>query len=149
MGCNFEDLPEAMNDRETWRERVRDIRASRTTWWWWWWWQWNYMGFGRMISWVWNVNKKSQYRYYLNFNFIIRKNTICHFVFFYNHFVSKNYIIQLLTFKSYRQTHPKYRSSHRSISSRKSMPLLSDSATHWPIKGRAHWFLFPLKNYFL
>ena len=37
-GCNPEDLPEAMNDRETWRERVRDIRASRTTWWWWWWW---------------------------------------------------------------------------------------------------------------
>ena len=30
-GCNPEDLPEAMNDRETWRERVRDIRASRTT----------------------------------------------------------------------------------------------------------------------
>ena len=37
-GCNPEDLPEAMNDRETWRERVRDIRASRTSWWWWWWW---------------------------------------------------------------------------------------------------------------
>ena len=37
-GCNPEDLPEAMNDRETGRERVRDIRASRTTWWWWWWW---------------------------------------------------------------------------------------------------------------
>ena len=35
-GCNPEDLPEAMNDRETYRERVRDIRASRTTWWWWW-----------------------------------------------------------------------------------------------------------------
>ena len=35
-GCNPEDLPGAMNDRETWRERVRDIRASRTTWWWWW-----------------------------------------------------------------------------------------------------------------
>ena len=34
-GCNPEDLPEAMNDKETWRERVRDIRASRTTWWWW------------------------------------------------------------------------------------------------------------------
>ena len=30
-GCNPEDLPEAMNDRETWRERVRDIRASCTT----------------------------------------------------------------------------------------------------------------------
>ena len=33
-GCNPEDLPEAINDRETWKERVRDIRASRTTWWW-------------------------------------------------------------------------------------------------------------------
>ena len=30
-GCNPEDLPEAMNDRETWRERVRDICASRTS----------------------------------------------------------------------------------------------------------------------
>ena len=30
-GCNPEDLPKAMNDRETWRERVRDIRASRTS----------------------------------------------------------------------------------------------------------------------
>ena len=29
-----EDLPEAMNDREKWRERVRDIRATSTTWWW-------------------------------------------------------------------------------------------------------------------
>ena len=34
--CNFEDLPEAMNDREKWRERVRDICAGCTTWWWWW-----------------------------------------------------------------------------------------------------------------
>ena len=33
-GCNPEDLPKAMNDRETWRVRVRDIRASHTTWWW-------------------------------------------------------------------------------------------------------------------
>ena len=36
-GCRPEDLPEAMNDREGWRERVRDIRASSTTLWWWWW----------------------------------------------------------------------------------------------------------------
>ena len=35
-GCSPEDLPEAMNDREKWRERVRDIRASGTTWSWWW-----------------------------------------------------------------------------------------------------------------
>ena len=31
MGCSPEDLPEAMNDREKWRERVRDICASGTT----------------------------------------------------------------------------------------------------------------------
>ena len=37
-GCCPEDLPEAMNDREKWRDRVRDIRATSTTWWWWWWW---------------------------------------------------------------------------------------------------------------
>ena len=36
-GCNSEDQPEVMNDREAWRERVRDIRAGRMTWWWWWW----------------------------------------------------------------------------------------------------------------
>ena len=34
-GCSPEDLPEARNNREKWRERVRDIRASGTTWWWW------------------------------------------------------------------------------------------------------------------
>ena len=34
-GCSPEDLPEAMNDREEWRERVRDIRAGGTTRWWW------------------------------------------------------------------------------------------------------------------
>ena len=34
-GCCPEDLPRAMNDREKWRERVRDIRAASTIWWWW------------------------------------------------------------------------------------------------------------------
>ena len=34
-GCCPEDLPSAMNDREEWRERVRDIRATSATWWWW------------------------------------------------------------------------------------------------------------------
>ena len=33
-GCSPEDLPEAMNDREKWREMIRYIRASGTTWWW-------------------------------------------------------------------------------------------------------------------
>ena len=30
-GCSPQDLPEAMNDREKWRERVRDICAGGTT----------------------------------------------------------------------------------------------------------------------
>ena len=33
-GCCPEDLPRVMNDREEWRERVRDIRATSVTWWW-------------------------------------------------------------------------------------------------------------------
>ena len=36
-GCNPEDLLEATNDREKWREMARDIRAGGTTWWRWWW----------------------------------------------------------------------------------------------------------------
>ena len=39
-GCCPEDLPRVMNDREEWRERVRDIRATSARWWWWWWWWW-------------------------------------------------------------------------------------------------------------
>ena len=35
-GCSLEDLPEAMNDREKWRERVWDIRACGMSWWGWW-----------------------------------------------------------------------------------------------------------------
>ncbi len=35
-GCCPEDLPRAMNAREKWRERVRDIRAISTSWWCWW-----------------------------------------------------------------------------------------------------------------
>ena len=34
-GWSPEELPEATNDRERWRERVRDIRAGDTTRWWW------------------------------------------------------------------------------------------------------------------
>ena len=36
-GCSLEDLPEAMNDREKWRDRVMDIRAGGTVWWCRWW----------------------------------------------------------------------------------------------------------------
>ena len=37
-GCSLWDLPEVMNDKVGWRERVRDIRADGATRWWWWWW---------------------------------------------------------------------------------------------------------------
>ena len=47
MRCSMEDLPEAMNNREKWRERVRDIRAGGMTWWWWWW-----LIYTMNISWV-------------------------------------------------------------------------------------------------
>ena len=33
-GCSPEDLLETMNDREKWRERIREIRSCGTTWWW-------------------------------------------------------------------------------------------------------------------
>ena len=36
-GCCSEDLPKAMDDREGWQERDRDIHADSMTWWWWWW----------------------------------------------------------------------------------------------------------------
>ena len=42
-GCCPEDLPEAMKDKEKWRGRVRDIRATSTTWWWWWWYEMFYL----------------------------------------------------------------------------------------------------------
>ena len=35
-GCCPEDLPRAMNDREEWREKARDIRATSAIRWWWW-----------------------------------------------------------------------------------------------------------------
>ena len=35
-GYSPENLPETMDDREGWRERVRDIRADGVTWWWRW-----------------------------------------------------------------------------------------------------------------
>ena len=52
-GCCPEDLPRAMNDREEWQERVRDIRAASTIWWWWWWW------YLRTLKLLWKTLSKS------------------------------------------------------------------------------------------
>ena len=61
-GCSPEDLPEAMNVKEKWRERVRDIRASGTTWWWWWWW----VGFYGISTIVGYLMPNPVYTYILN-----------------------------------------------------------------------------------
>ena len=34
-GCSLEDPPGAMDNRDKWWERVREIHASSATWWWW------------------------------------------------------------------------------------------------------------------
>ena len=39
-GCSPEDLPGAIDDKEGWRVRGRNIHADSSTWWWWWWWWW-------------------------------------------------------------------------------------------------------------
>ena len=38
-GCSPGELPETMDDREGWWERIRDIRADSVTWRWWKWWK--------------------------------------------------------------------------------------------------------------
>ena len=35
IGCCLEDLPKAMDDRDKWQERVREIYVNSMTWWWW------------------------------------------------------------------------------------------------------------------
>ena len=55
--CGTEDLPEAMNDREKWWERVRDIYASGTTWWWWRYMHWSYVTWYCLLY-FWAVNEK-------------------------------------------------------------------------------------------
>ena len=34
-GYSLEDLPGAMDNRDGWQERVREIHAGSVTWWWW------------------------------------------------------------------------------------------------------------------
>ena len=36
--CSLEDLLGVIDDRDGWRERVREIHAGSVSWWWWWWW---------------------------------------------------------------------------------------------------------------
>ena len=81
-GCIPEDLPKAMEDREGWRESVRNIRADSTTWWWWWWWisswcpktmGWNIRIFVyRIVEWfhinLWGCSMCCYYYYYICFS---------------------------------------------------------------------------------
>ena len=84
-GCCPEDLPRAMNNREEWRERVRDIRATSAIWWWWWLVHWalyqenfKYSFMNNLLSW-WNYSqlrfnwtkKKKKYIYIYIYIYII------------------------------------------------------------------------------
>ena len=46
-GCSLEDLPGAMDDRDGWQERVREILAGSVTWWWWR----NWIAWNRNVFW--------------------------------------------------------------------------------------------------
>ena len=37
-GCSLEDPLGVMDDRDGWKERLREICASSVPWWWGWWW---------------------------------------------------------------------------------------------------------------
>ena len=37
-GCSLKDLQGAIDDKDGWWVRVREIRAGSVTCWWWWWW---------------------------------------------------------------------------------------------------------------
>ena len=59
-----------MDDRDEWRERFREIRASSTTWWWWWWWCISLVCFGLLcfmeyqpLCWI--FNEKSNLSIYI------------------------------------------------------------------------------------
>ena len=59
-GCYPEHQPRAINGREEWRERIRDIRATSATWWWWWWWC-IYM----YICFIWYTKSSEDYTHYM------------------------------------------------------------------------------------
>ena len=53
-GWSLNDYPGAMDDREGWRDRVREIRVRSATWWWWWWYSKNV---GIMVT-VWLMDRE-------------------------------------------------------------------------------------------
>ena len=83
-GCCPEDLPRAMYDREEWRDRVRDIRATSTIWWWWWR---LYDAFSMVNKFVWKLvwssvvrNNRDKNSHYKNLKWIKRCLSMCEFI---------------------------------------------------------------------
>ena len=66
-GCSPDDLPEAMNDREKWRESVRDIRAGSTIWWC------MYIKSCYLVSYVWKISRKKNHNYLITNTYSIIK----------------------------------------------------------------------------
>ena len=75
-GCCPEDLPRAMNDREEWRERVRDIRATSTIWWWWWCYIWTFYEHYMFVSHIHHAYVTLYYFIYSNIKTIFRTSQI-------------------------------------------------------------------------
>ena len=59
-GCRLEDQQEAMDGRDEYRERVREIRASGTSWGWWWY---KLEKWIKMQKYIWSINVYILYRY--------------------------------------------------------------------------------------
>ena len=74
MYVHAEDLPRVMNDREEWRERVRDIRATSATWWWWLIW----------LIYCWDKRNGSHLEHILLKMYSLSKRHQCFLLFFFN-----------------------------------------------------------------
>ena len=74
-GCCPEDLPRAINDREEWRERVRDIRATSAIWWCWWWYSYVLSTIFYWFRSFWTVN--FNYTYIINIIYIYMCVCVC------------------------------------------------------------------------
>ena len=88
-GCSPEDLPRAMNDREEWRERVRDIRATSAIWWWWWWYVYRLIILGFMLFCF--VVAVDFFICYLVRSFSLKYSFLLYCYYFYSNFYSNFY----------------------------------------------------------
>ena len=69
-GYSLENHPGAMDDRNVWRERIREIRAGNTTWWWWWSAIWKGLRLGRSNKSQSEIKRKKKLNKYFSENLV-------------------------------------------------------------------------------